>query len=244
MNKSTSKYSVANIGYDGDNSTNDIKNRDARAHFKKESALVEQHLSNVHSTSKLKAEKPLQSASRYSSTNIGIVEDNRHAPIRSHYREEGALVSQHLATEHPSRKVSFVNRQYPETAKKLSNCLKENMNKQPVQSYQTKNTNNSDIFNLKQKEEVNTIARNIQSEHHVNERKMRYNQNVGCQATVYQAMTGRTAMPKDYLYPQKASHQQILSLTNSLKMPDPFKNPPEVSRPKKWLGDDHGWEDR
>ena len=49
-------------------------------------------------------------------------------------------------------------------------------------------------------------------------------------------------MPKDILYPQKASHQQVLALTGALKMPNPHIEPPEVPRRKKWLGDDAGWD--
>lgn len=48
-------------------------------------------------------------------------------------------------------------------------------------------------------------------------------------------------MPHPYLYPQKATHVQILAMTGKLKAPDPNIIPPEVPRTKKWLGDDAGW---
>lgn len=44
------------------------------------------------------------------------------------------------------------------------------------------------------------------------------------------------------IFPQKATHTQILAMTGSLKAPDANKIPPEVPRNKKWLGDGKGWE--
>lgn len=49
-------------------------------------------------------------------------------------------------------------------------------------------------------------------------------------------------MPKHMLFPQKATHTQILALTGTLKAPDANIIPPRVPRPKKWLGDGKGWE--
>ncbi len=49
-------------------------------------------------------------------------------------------------------------------------------------------------------------------------------------------------MPKPMLYPQKATHVQILAMTGNLKAPNANIIPPEVKRNKKWLGDGEGWE--
>ena len=46
----------------------------------------------------------------------------------------------------------------------------------------------------------------------------------------------------DPVFPQKATHYQCLALTNKLSMPDANVMPPEVARPRRWLGDDKGWE--
>ena len=50
-------------------------------------------------------------------------------------------------------------------------------------------------------------------------------------------------MPKDYLYPQKATHSQILAMTGSLKAPDPNIVPPLIPRGRKWLGEGIGWQE-
>lgn len=55
-------------------------------------------------------------------------------------------------------------------------------------------------------------------------------------------MTGEAPPGKEILFPQVATHQQILALTGSLKMPDPNKQPPDVPRGRKWLGDGVGWD--
>lgn len=46
----------------------------------------------------------------------------------------------------------------------------------------------------------------------------------------------------DPVFPQKATHHQCLALTHRLAMPDAHALPPEVARPRKWLGNDKGWE--
>lgn len=50
-------------------------------------------------------------------------------------------------------------------------------------------------------------------------------------------------MPKYELFPQGATHEQILALTNTLKAPDANKLPPEVPSLRKWKGDHVGWGD-
>ncbi|RYH11907.1 hypothetical protein EON65_38575 [archaeon] len=56
-----------------------------------------------------------------------------------------------------------------------------------------------------------------------------------------QIIGGTAPMPKIELFPQGATHTQILALTNTLKAPDANKLPPEVPRLRKWRGDDKGW---
>ena len=46
----------------------------------------------------------------------------------------------------------------------------------------------------------------------------------------------------DPVFPQGATHYQCLALTNKLSMPNANVLPPEVARPRRWLGDDRGWE--
>jgi len=47
---------------------------------------------------------------------------------------------------------------------------------------------------------------------------------------------------RDMIFPQKATHNQILAITGMLKAPDANKAPPSVPRTRKWLGDGKGWE--
>jgi hypothetical protein len=55
-------------------------------------------------------------------------------------------------------------------------------------------------------------------------------------------LKGSAAPPtKDYIFPQKATHVQILAMTGTLKAPNPHIIPPEVPRAKKWHGDGVGW---
>ena len=49
-------------------------------------------------------------------------------------------------------------------------------------------------------------------------------------------------MPKPLLFPQKATHTQILALAGTLKAPDARIVPPRIARGKKWLGDGVGWD--
>jgi hypothetical protein len=53
---------------------------------------------------------------------------------------------------------------------------------------------------------------------------------------------GRGPDVVDPVFPQNATHYQCLALTNKLSMPDAHVMPPEVARPRKWLGNDKGWE--
>eukprot|EP01036_Dinobryon_divergens_P037835 gene37835-49575_t len=164
---------------------------------------------------------PDPNTSSYSVANIGCSPGPRkHDAAKQHFQTEGG--------------------QFPETANKLHESFR---------------TNNSDNF-LSSK--TNTLAStrvatskfspvNIglnEDERHVPLRAHYKTEAATVQQKLQQSLTGRTPMPKDFLYPQNASHQQILTLTGSVMMPSPFKDPPQVSRPKKWLGNDVGWEER
>ena len=56
-----------------------------------------------------------------------------------------------------------------------------------------------------------------------------------------QVLSGTAPMPKDILFPQKASHQSVLTLTGMLACPDARIPPPSVPRRQKWLGGGVGW---
>lgn len=48
-------------------------------------------------------------------------------------------------------------------------------------------------------------------------------------------------MPNHVLFPQGATHEQILAITGTLKAPDPRIIPPAIPKLKKWKGDNEGW---
>jgi hypothetical protein len=54
---------------------------------------------------------------------------------------------------------------------------------------------------------------------------------------------GSAPLGKEYFFPHKASHQQILALTGTLGSSDANIIPPKVPPRKKWLGDEKGWSD-
>lgn len=235
---STSKYSVANLGYSEER---DTRFDAARIHFKKEGANVSEHISTIRTTTRFSqnTNKP-ENVSKFSAINIGLNGDDRHKPMRSHYKNEAAEVCQQLANVHHSRRLPYVNKQYPETTGRLSELLSGN---QPaIVDNKSEGIRKDNVSTHRQEEHIRVLNDGIKAESAFNENKMRYFRNVGRQAVVYQEMTGRTPLPREFLYPQKASHQQILSLTGSIIMPDPFKTAPSVPRPKRWLGNDVGWE--
>lgn len=94
---------------------------------------------------------------------------------------------------------------------------------------------------MREQEFYRTRSEQTQREHDFNNRKLMYNKECGRKAQVSNIICGRAPPAKEMLFPQGATHQQILALTNSSAAPDARKMPPPVPRPKKWLGDDKGW---
>jgi hypothetical protein len=124
-------------------------------------------------------------------------------------------------------------------------------------------TQNLEQKSYKLKEHQEKIKEYMSSEHMMNERKRLYNREVGRKAVVNevtiflsiptfsrltlsfmfsQVISGTGPVPsKTFLFPHKASHEQILALTGTLKAPNPHILPPEIPRTKKWRGDGEGW---
>ena len=50
-----------------------------------------------------------------------------------------------------------------------------------------------------------------------------------------------TNKDREHIFPQNASHQQVLALTGTLSMSDPHIKPPPIPIAKRWMGDDVGW---
>lgn len=94
---------------------------------------------------------------------------------------------------------------------------------------------------MREQEFVNTRSHQTQREHDLNNRKLLYNKECGRKAQVSNIISGKASHEREMLFPQGATHQQILALTHSSAAPDANKIPPAVQRSKKWLGDDLGW---
>ena len=135
-----------------------------------------------------------------------------------------------MATEglHPCRKVLFMQSGYPETVRRLQGAY-DPARHQPVTnrqySRQPRESRNEEGILA----HMEHLAGQTTKEHSWNYRAQRYNKSRGWKATVDKIMVGQGPPPKAILYPQNASHQQLLALTHSLAMPDPRVPPPDIS---------------
>lgn len=161
--------------------------------------------------------------------------------LREIFAQEAREVSQFLQGIHHSRKISHQQVNYSETVTKLSK-MQQNV---PVQAPVVESRSHEATQappSLRLQEYQARMSENIRAEREINERKRLYNREVGRKAVVNTVLAGTAPMPKPMLYPQKATHVQILAMTGNLKAPNPHLVPPVVQRNKKWLGDGVGWE--
>ena len=94
----------------------------------------------------------------------------------------------------------------------------------------------------RQKDFVLDLQRNIDKEYDLNKRKRAHNHLAGTKSIAYDIVKGKTAIPeKEYFFPYKASHNQILALTGTLSSTDANIIPPAPAPTRHWLGDDKGW---
>jgi hypothetical protein len=102
----------------------------------------------------------------------------------------------------------------------------------------------SEIRAVSEQQFQDNMRVSIASETFMNQRKKFYNREIGRKAQVAAIFNGTAAMPSKVIFPQKATHNQILGMTGTLKAPNPHIIPPFVpSNPKKWMGDGVGWQD-
>jgi hypothetical protein len=205
--------------------------------------------------------------SKFSATQIGTVDpsNDRHREAREVYKREAHDISQALEANHHSRRLKNMQVYYPDTITKLSHSHDQQKTKAPppqqqqqqiIQSHRSQSSKFTiicfDLFILlthiiccpaimREQEFTKTKSQQTHKEHDFNNRKLMYNKECGRVAQVRNIICGEASSTKEMLFPQGATHQQILALTHSDAAPDAHKMPPAVQRPKKWLGDDLGW---
>lgn len=67
-----------------------------------------------------------------------------------------------------------------------------------------------------EKEFTNNMTETIKRESFINDRKRNYNKEVSRKSVALEIMKGTAPMPKHLLYPQRATHDQILAMTGNL----------------------------
>ncbi len=167
--------------------------------------------------------------------------------ILYHHREvfeaEAAEISKYLQGVHHSRKISHQQVNYSDTVARLGKFQSD------VPVYAPKHEEHAatqsfgeTAAGFKMKEYNDRMGQYILQEKDMNDRKRLYNREVGRKAVVNKIIDGTAVMPKPLLFPQKATHTQILALAGTLKAPDARIIPPRIERGKKWLGDGVGWD--
>lgn len=191
--------------------------------------------------------------SSYSATMIGHgkSDHDRHQEVRRNFRDESNSILKRLESHHHSHRQKIMQVQYPDTIKKLCGGGGQQRATGPGSSSSSTTLSaagNSAIATaqsrkvLREAEFMQQNTQNLKSEYGMNNRKLRYNRGNASEAVVSNIMQGGGPDVVDPVFPQGATHYQCLALTNKLSMPDASVMPPEVARPRRWLGDDRGWE--
>lgn len=164
---------------------------------------------------------------------------------REVFEQEAAVISEYLRGVHHSRKISHQQVNYSETVGKLGkiqSTVPVYLERRDEHNVNTTQGFGNTATGYKLKEFNDAMSKVIVEEKGMNDRKRLYNREVGRKAVVNKIIDGTAPNPKPFLFPQKATHTQILALTGTLKAPDARNLPPKVERGKKWLGDGVGWD--
>jgi hypothetical protein len=184
--------------------------------------------------------------SEFSATMIGVHDtSNKNDWSKQAYRQEAKQVASYLTGVHHARKLPAMQLNYSETVNKLSKLQVEKpiTRAPPPQKEPERHSKNHGEVVLKQEAYLNKMRNDIKQETFVNDRKRRYNFSQGQTASIRDVFENKGEPPRgEKLFPQKATHLQVLALTGALKMPDANKLPPDVPRARRWLGDQEGWE--
>ena len=183
--------------------------------------------------------------SPFSACMIGV-HDNTHKndSVKQAYKEEAKQVASYLTGVHHARKLPAMQLNYSDTINKLSKLqATKPVEVAPVTPAEPPRHSKDHAYQVvKQEAYMNKLKTDLYQEVKINDRKRNYNFAVGQTASIKGVFEGTAPMPKQDLFPQKATHLQILAMTGALKMPDANILPPEVARRKRWLNDEIGWE--
>jgi hypothetical protein len=184
--------------------------------------------------------------SQFSATMIGQNgPSDRLSKAREVFQNEAGEISSYLQGIHHSRKIAHQQVNYSDTVARLGKYQSE------VPLYLQKTTevnphatvafgNGSGEYRISEYNQK--MGQYIIKEKDMNDRKRLWNRETGRKAVLNDVLAGTGPIPKGFLFPQKATHTQILALTGTLKAPDASIVPPRVARGKKWLGEGVGWE--
>ena len=146
---------------------------------------------------------------------------------------------------HHSRKIAHQQVNYADTVSKLGKFQQEvpvyTIKREEHNAFGASQGFGNTGAGYKLQEFNDKMSSYILQEKDMNDRKRLYNREVGRKAVVNKLIDGTAPMPKPWLFPQKATHTQILAMTGTLKAPDARIIPPRIERGKKWLGDGVGW---
>jgi len=185
--------------------------------------------------------------SEFSATMIGVHDRaNSNSWAKQAYKEEGKQVASYLTGVHHARKLPAMQLNYSETVNKLSKLQvdKPITRAPPAQKEPERHSKNHAQVVVKQDAYLNKMRNDIKSETFINDRKRRYNFSQGQTASIRDVFENSGPAPArgEKIFPQKATHLQVLALTGALKSPDANILPPDVPRARRWMGDQEGWE--
>jgi len=187
------------------------------------------------------------STSQFSAVNIGLTNGNdRHRDARRYFKEESMQVTEHLKGVHHARKLPDMQVQYSSTVDKMSKYQGEKptyLQKKPEELKPGAVWHHGADSHMKYAQFQESMNSTVHRESDLNERKRRFNKEVGRKAAVDGIISGTAPAGKVHLFAKGASHTSILAQCGTLSMPDPRKEPPFVPKGRKWLGEAIGWSD-
>jgi len=182
--------------------------------------------------------------SKLSVTNIGMYNIEAAAISRREAQQKAELLRAAMdeglrgKADHPSKRNLHFQKEYPETMQRLAKgdltrVKTPNMLKTFGDPGPQLQTSNIDMATTRK-----TVAESTW-----NDRKREYNKSKSSRAEVNRIMCGSTELKQpERIFPQKATHQQLLGIDNKLVGTSVDKPAPPVDRRLRWLGDDKGWE--
>lgn len=191
--------------------------------------------------------------SKYSSTMIGLTSgDEQFYHLRDQFKQEAQIISEYVGNIHHKRKIPSMQVNYPHTVEKLHHMQLRSSLYHDTTSNKISNTGTGkdtyarstnhfkDIQTHQQF--LETMKDTIKNETFINERKRIYNQSIATKSVAKDIIVGKSNIPKHQIFPVKITHDQVLAMTNTRAAKDANVIPPLIQKPKKWLGDQLGWE--